>query len=1084
MGEGDRRRLLRLFVSIFFLISGELFSQFVAGDSLATDEEVLLQLKSFLQERNPVAVNQGSYAGWDSTAGASSPCNWPGISCDSVANRVVGIDLSDSGINGDVFSNFSALTELSYLDLSRNTIGGVLPPDLSRCRKLKTLKLCHNIISGEVNLTGLNNLEVVDLSLNRFQSDIRTAIPLDYCSLVAANFSTNNFSGDVGGIFQTCVNLTYLDLSTNILVGNLWPGFQRIQELSLSENRFSGEVPPWIFNQSCSLRSLDLSENHFTGEFPSEISNCKNLELLSLWGNGFTGQIPHALGSLPVIRSLYLGNNNFSRTIPESFTGLTTLMFLDLSRNNFGGDLQEIFGRLTQVGYLLLHNNSYTGGIYSSGVLDSPNLIRLDLSYNMFSGPLPANMSRMGSLKFLILAHNQFSGGIPEEYGDLNGLQALDLSFNGLEGSIPRSLGNLTSLLWLMLAGNSLTGEIPRELGNCSSLLWLNLADNRLSGGFPTELSRIGGDPTPTFMANMESSLLPAGSSGECLTMMRWIPADYPPFSFVYKLLTRKSCQGLWDRILRGYGLFSVCSPGSSIQTVQISGYIQLSGNRLSGELPAAIGNMRNFSMIHLGYNLFEGNLPSGIGNLILGDLNVSNNMFGGEIPSEIGNLKCLQNLDLSSNNFSGVLPSNLNHLSNLNMFNISHNPYISGVVPASGQLATFQESSFLGDPLLQLSFLGNSSHTSRIPMSNDPPSRSRRRINLFPLVSLGVIVGFFSFGLMFYCLVAKSPAEQQRYLLEESGSSSGASSPLSPHKVKVICLDKTTVITHSDILKVTKNFSDDRIIGKGGSGTVYRGVLPDGRQIAVKRLSTDGMEGERAFRAEMEVLSRYRPHPNLVSLYGWFIDGSEKLLVYEFMEGGCLEDLISDRNRIDWRRRLQIAVDVAQALVFLHHECSPSILHRDVKASNVLLDRNGTARLTDFGLARVMDVAGTHVSTTVAGTVGYVAPEYVQTWQATTKGDVYSYGVVAMELAAARRAVDGGEEECLLEWARRVIGDDGNTPVSESWLGVGEGANEMYELLKIGLRCTAERPNRRPNMMEVLFMLCGISGASRLMIS
>lgn len=299
---------------------------------------------------------------------------------------------------------------------------------------------------------------------------------------------------------------------------------------------------------------------------------------------------------------------------------------------------------------------------------------------------------------------------------------------------------------------------------------------------------------------------------------------------------------------------------------------------------------------------------------------------------------------------------------------------------------------------------------------------------------------------------------------------------------MKVIRLDKTA-FTYADILMATCNFSDSRIIGKGGFGTVYRGVLPDGREVAVKKLQRDGIEGEKEFRAEMEVLSGNGlgwPHPNLVTLYGWCLNGSEKLLVYEYMEGGSLEDLISDRMRLTWRRRLDVAIDVARALVFLHHECFTAIVHRDVKASNVLLDRNGKARVTDFGLARVVDDGNSHVSTMVAGTVGYVAPEYGQTGQATTKGDVYSFGVLSMELATGRHALDGGEE-CLVEWARRVMGNGRQglsravIPVVMLGSGLAEGAEEMRELLRIGIKCTAESPQARPNMKEVLAMLITI---------
>ncbi|KAL2516100.1 putative LRR receptor-like serine/threonine-protein kinase [Forsythia ovata] len=1081
--EADKFFRVALF-NLLILITGKL----VIGYSLETDRQVLLELRSILEEHNP--INQGRYMEWNHKD--VSPCNWPGISCDNLGSRVTRVDLSGCHMSGNISSNFSALTELSYLDLSQNTIGGLISEDLGRCLNLKFLNLSHNIITAEFNLTGLSSLEILDLSVNRIIGHIELTIPKNCQNLKVVNISSNNITGEVGNIFEKCWNLKYLDLSSNNLSGNIWPGSDRLEEFSVAQNNFSGQVSSWIFTRNCSLQSLDLSENQFFGVFPAEISSCKYMKVLTLWGNNFTGTIPKEIGSLSSLQALYLGNNNFSREIPESLTNLSNLVFLDLSRNNFEGDIQEIFGRLTQVKFLLLHKNSYIGGLYSSRILELPNITRLDLSFNNFSGPLPVEISRMTSLRFLVLAYNQFSGNIPSEYGNLKGLQALDLSFNQLSGPIPQSLGNLTSLLWLMFANNSLTGEIPAELGNCSSLLWLNLANNQLSGKIPPELTNIGKNVTPTFLKNRQNDQITVGS-GECLTMMRWIPADYPPFSFVYKLLTRKKCRSLWDQILKGYGIFQVCLPGSNIRTLQISGYVQLSGNQLSGEVPLEIGSMLNFSMVHLGSNQFYGKFPSEIGGLPLVVLNVSHNKFSGEIPWKIGNLKCLQNLDLSYNNFSGAFPTSLNNLYDLSKFNVSYNPYISGEIPATGQLATFEKWSFLGDPFLRLPpFINNTTNDN----SGNKNGKAKRTTKLgSTLVVFVLILAFLVCGLMtlIVCLLVKSPIDTPGYLLEDSkaplefASSSSASSPWLSDTVKVIRLDRTT-FTHDDILKATRSFSDDRIVGRGGSGTVYRGVLPDGKQVAVKKLQREGLEGEREFRAEMEVLSGNGfgwPHPNLVKLYGWCLDGSEKLLVYEYMEGGSLEDLITDRIHLNWKRRIDVAVDVARALVYLHHECFPSIVHRDVKASNVLLDNTGKARVTDFGLARVVDAGGSHVSTMVAGTIGYVAPEYGQTWQATTKGDVYSYGVLAMELATGRRAVDGGEE-CLVEWAKRVMGDGRQgfarnvIPVALLVSGLAEGAEYMCELLRIGIRCTAESPHARPNMKEVLAMLLRISGSQR----
>ncbi|CAN4086291.1 unnamed protein product [Withania somnifera] len=1074
--ESDILLPVALFHLLLLITTGRL----VCGDTLEIDKQVLLSLKTFLEKQNP--VNKGySHTEWDSLD--ESPCNWRGVFCDGGVGRVTQIDLSGDNLAGKMFNNFSAMTELTHIDLSMNTIGGSIPADFGQCQKLRFLNLSHNIIDGELNLTGLNNLEVLDLTMNRIHGEIRLTFPGICGNLVVANISNNNFTGEIGSTFDQCRKLEYLDLSYNNLTGELSFGFDKLKEFSVSKNKCTGSLRSSLFTPNCTLQALDLSENEFVGGVPKEVSNCKNLEDLNLSVNNFSGPIPKEIGSVMSLQALYLGGNIFSRDIPETLVGLSNLVFLDLSRNNFRGEIQEIFGQFTQVKFLLLHGNAYAGGTVTSGIPNLVNLSRLDLSDNQFSGPLPIELSKMKSLKFLILSHNHFTGSIPSEYGDIPTLQALDLSSNRLSGAIPPSLGKLSSLLWLMLANNSLTGGVPPELGNCSSLLWLNLANNQLSGPIPPQLARIGSNPMPTFLSNRAKD-------------KRWIPADYPPFSFVYTLLTRKNCRSLWDKLLKGYGLFSVCEQGSNVRSYQISGYLQLSMNKFSGEIPPEIVSMQNFSLLHLGVNEFTGTLPSEIGQMQLVVLNVSQNRISGHIPSQIGYIKCLQILDLSSNNFSGLFPASFSNLTDLSKFNVSYNPHIYGTIPESGQLATFEKSSFLGDPLLRLpSFIDNSVNDG---INKGGSFKKPSKVGPI-LVFLALVLAFLVFGLMTLavCLVLKSPIDAQGYLLENSKGrhdlafSSGASSPWLSDDVKVIRLDRTS-FTHSDILRATGRFSNDRIIGKGGFGTVYRGVLPDGRQVAVKKLQREGLEGEREFRAEMEVLSGndFGWHPNLVTLYGWCLNGSEKLLVYEYMGGGSLDDIITDRTKFTWKRRINVAIDVARALVFLHHECYPCIVHRDVKASNVLLDKDGRARVTDFGLARVMDAGDSHVSTMVAGTIGYVAPEYGQTWQATTKGDVYSYGVLAMELATGRRAVDGGEE-CLVEWARRVMGDgrQGFTrtiiPVSLLVSGLAEGAEELCELLRIGIRCIADIPHARPNMKEVLDMLIAIprsqrSGSSR----
>ncbi|THU53780.1 hypothetical protein C4D60_Mb10t18040 [Musa balbisiana] len=1054
----------------------------------ATDKEVLLELKGHLEAKNP--IRQGPYARWNQSD--PSPCDWLGITCDG-ADRVVGVDLAESNISGELFPHFYLLTELAHLDLSSNTISGPIPADLNRCSGLKYLNLSHNLLDGQLNLTGLNNLETLDLTLNRFNGSIRSSFPAICVNLVSLNLSANSFSGDITGCFDECPKLQCLDLSSNRFTGPIWRGFPKLRELSVSENNLTGDFPSSTFTPGCDLEILDLSANKLSGTFPSSIANCSKLTSLNLWGNAFTGAVPSGIGSLSELNALNLGKNSFDRIIPEELLNCSKLVFLDFSKSNFGGDVQEIFGRFTTLDYLILQGNQYTGGIESSGILKLPNLI-------------------------LIFAYNDLSGVIPPEFGSMTGIQLLDLSHNKLTGSIPVEIGNLTSLLWLMLADNNLTGEIPPEMGNCRSLMWLNLANNRLSGRIPPEIATIGIDPFPTFEANRREILGGIVGSGECLAMQRWIPENYPPFNFIYMLMTRKTCRVTWERLLKGYGIFPICSNSSSrVRTLAISGYLQLSGNRLSGGIPSEIGRMRNLSLITVDNNRLSGHLPPDIGGLPLAVLNVSDNRLSGAIPEEIGSLQCLWSLDLARNNLSGELPASLNSLYELNKFNVSYNPLLSGVVPLSGQIATFDGDSFLGDPLI--SFASSSAGGTSPPAGSGRSMRWRGRWKAVVFwVFLALCSVFVACGALFFTLIrlrvaraavnpyADQEPDPEGLLLggvKRRSDTVGSSTPTMTTTtslaeaasgcssadgagVRVFRLDRgveRTAFTYGDIVVATGNFDEGMVVGRGGHGVVYRGVLPDGRLVAVKKLQRTGREsgeeedeGEREFRAEMEVMAG-RCHPNLVALRGWCLARSARLLVYEYMEGGSLEEVIEDWGRFGWERRLAAATGVARALAFLHHECMPAVVHRDVKASNVMLDARGRARVTDFGLARAMGPGTSHVSTVVAGTVGYVAPEYGRTWRATTRGDVYSYGVLAMELATGRRAVDDGEE-CLVERVRRVATGEGGQRLAEA-AGEEEGAAEMLGLLMVGLRCTAEAPGARPDMREVLAMLLKIADRS-----
>lgn len=660
-----------------------------------SDKDVLLELRDFLQVQNP--INRGVYDGWSESD--ASPCHWHGVRCDP-AGHVGLLDLSNSNISGPCFGNLSRLTRLTHLDLSANSITGELQADLRRCRSLQYLNLSNNLIGGTLDVSSLINLHTLDVSQNRFQETISVNFPAICGNLTSLSVASNNLTGRINGLFDGCSKLKYVDLSWNSFSGTLWPGVStRFTRFKVDNNNLEGLISSTVFTTGCKLQHLNIASNRFRGIFPSSIANCTGLNFLSVWNNNFSGPIPTAIGSLAGLQELVLASNRFDGKIPSELQNCTGLKYLDISDNGFVGEVQEVFGKLNNLRNLLLQENNYTGGIISSGILQLPHLSMLDLGYNKFSGELPREISRMKKMKVLMLHVNNFSGSMPPEYGQLVRLQILDLSYNSLSGRIPPQIGNLTSLLLLMLAENQLSGQIPKEIGNCSSLLWLNIVGNRLSGEIPPEMANIGSNPSATFTENQRDHDQLEPITNKCQAIDRWVPASYPQFNYVRSLMmSQKNCLTIWSRFAMGYNPLSASSP------LRIAlGYVQLSGNLLSGEIPSSIGRMRSFSLLVLADNRLSGHLPSEIAQLKLVALNVSNNYISGEIPAEIGNLDSLESLDLSWNNLSGSIPTSMNQLTKLSKLNLSYNPLLSGNVPATGQLSTFDEQSFVGDPLVCL---------------------------------------------------------------------------------------------------------------------------------------------------------------------------------------------------------------------------------------------------------------------------------------------------------------------------------------------------------------------------------------------
>ncbi|KAK2985309.1 hypothetical protein RJ640_024305 [Escallonia rubra] len=315
------------------------------------------------------------------------------------------------------------------------------------------------------------------------------------------------------------------------------------------------------------------------------------------------------------------------------------------------------------------------------------------------------------------------------------------------------------------------------------------------------------------------------------------------------------------------------------------------------------------------------------------------------------------------------------------------------------------------------------------------------------------------------------------------SGSNySGGSNPFPPPSPGMALGFSKSTFSYEELAMATDGFSDANLLGQGGFGFVHRGVLPNGKEVAVKQLKAGSGQGEREFQAEIEIISRVH-HKHLVSLVGYCMTGSQRLLVYEFVPNNTLEFHLHEKGRptMDWSTRLRIALGSAKGLAYIHEDCHPKIIHRDIKASNILLDFNFEAKVADFGLAKFTSDVATHISTRVMGTFGYLAPEYAASGQLTEKSDVFSFGVMLLEMITGRRPYDKLQtfmDDSLVDWARPLLTralEEGNfDTLVDRRLRNEYNQNEMARMVACAAACVRHSSRRRPRMSQVVRALEG----------
>ncbi|KAE8682110.1 Leucine-rich receptor-like protein kinase family protein isoform 2 [Hibiscus syriacus] len=879
--------------------------------------------------------------------------------------------------------------------------------------------------------------------------------------------------------------------------------------ISLIGKSLSGEISPSI-SRLQSLQNLSLPQNAISGELPEEISRCSNLKVLNLTHNKMVGVIPD-LSGLKDLESLILSFNTFSGQFPSWIGNLTGLLYLGLAGNNFDeGELPDSIGNLKNLNYLYLPKSNLIGQIPES-LFELQALKVLDMSRNKISGTIPNSISKLKNIHQIELFDNKLTGELPPGIAHLSLLEEIDISSNHMHGTLPKEIGNI-NLTVFECHQNNFSGEIPAVFGDMHHLKGFSIYQNRFSGQFPANLGRFSPLEIFDISENRFSGEFPRFlCAGRKLTLLLALennftgrfPDTYAECKSLLRLRINKNhfsgevADGLWslphvNLIDLGDNDFTggiSANIGSSTNLSQLV----LQNNRLSSNLPSDLGKLTNLGKLLLNNNNFSGSLPAEIGALKkLLSLHLEQNSITGSIPAELGNCVMLVDLNLAGNDFSGIIPPTVSLMPSLNSLNLSGNK-LTGPIPnnlknlklSSIDLSDNQLSGNVPHELLTIggdeAFIGNGGlcidqstkiqrNSTLLNVCKEDWGRKRvfRDKSVF-FIFIAVVLFIVLAGLV---LLSYKNFKRIKADMENSIEGGNRVSP----KCELACFHNMDIEAEEIC-----DLEEQNLIGRGSSGRVYRlDLTKKGIVVAVKQLWKG--EGLKAMAAEMEILGKIR-HRNILKLYACLTKGGSSYLVFEYMENGNVFQALRRVKRdgkpeLNWHQRYKIALGAAKGISYLHHDCCPPTIHRDIKSSNILLDKDFEPKIADFGVAKIAErsLRGSEWSC-FAGTYGYIAPEFVYTLKITRKSDVYSFGVVLLELVTGKAAIgeEYGEGNDLVHWILTHFNHHENVLKVLDDKIVTETVtvrDDMVKVLKIGILCTAKLPNSRPSMREVVKML------------
>ncbi|KAK4484211.1 hypothetical protein RD792_011433 [Penstemon davidsonii] len=921
------------------------------------------------------------------------------------------------GLRGTIAKEIGNLSFLKRLNIGNNSFIGQIPYEIGHLRRLRELRIRYNQLNGQIPLS-----------------------------------------------IGLLTNLEMLDLSGNNLIGTIpWSIFNisSLQGIDLYKNQLSGTLPPSICHHSPKLKFLILSKNQLGGNIPRSLTTCAELNEISLGYNNFIGNIPTQIGNLSQLQYLSLGVNNLTGTIPISVTNMSNLDTFDLSLNSFHGAVPSEMGRLSNLTWLNLAGNKLDGDIPQS-IFNLSKLELLDLIDNELSGNIPFSIGKgLPRLSCLNLGVNRFSGRIPESISNLSKLNRLDIGHNLLSGHIPITLGNLQELQYLRLGENQFTNDlsIPEQdfltpLTKCNmsscNLLWLGLGGNFLNGVIPESLGNL------TSLQRLEINNNKLQGS---------IPLNFCDLKNLYylSLFGNKlygqlpSCLGdlisLREIYLEDNAFNSIPTNFWSNELIQ---KIDLDNNLFDGPMPPEIGNMKSAMEISLSKNQFSGGIPSSIEQLqFLTYLDLSNNKLDGQITQSFDSLKELEHLDISHNNISGSIPPSFENLANLRYFNVSFNK-LSGEIPDGGPFKNFTADFFIHNKGL----CGASRFKVEVCKKNEHKPLVNYRVLRYTLPSIAIVIVAITIVIIF-----------TRHRRAASSFSPLLNTPLRLAHER---------ISYSEIVRATSNFDEENLIGRGGLALVYKGVFSNEMIAAVKVFNLDVQSAFKSFDTECQIMRNIR-HKNLVKVITSCSNFDFKALVMEYMPNGNLEKWLHSPNSCsNIGQRLGIMIDVASALEYLHQGCSSPIVHCDIKPNNILLDEDMIARVSDFGISKLLMEDQETPQTRTLGTIGYMAPEYGSAGLVTTMVDTYSFGILLMEMFTRKSPTNEmfSGELTMRRWISESFPNYIVQVIDAELLKEDErtisltNRKSLTSIMGLALECTADVPEERLDMKVVLIRL------------